>query len=124
MKTVNAAIVPNSWVSLELRDRWSRQSLNVANMKRDERRKSRRVLNAELAARSLGDIREDFKLLEMPAPKARTFLDLPIPLFLQVPEFPLDNVPKPTRFNEVKVVRKRISHRRASVETLLIPAGW
>ncbi|VTU42961.1 MULTISPECIES: hypothetical protein [unclassified Variovorax] len=120
MKTVNAAIVPNSWASYELSGRRSMfdGAALTGMLKRNERRKSRHALNAELASRSLDDIREDFQLLKMPAPKARTFLELKIPQFL------LENVPAPTRFKEVTVVRKRVSQRRPSVETLRIPAGW
>lgn len=96
MKTINAINVLNSFYSIELK--YARQAPNAGWMKRQERRKSRRAQEANLAREAYDGIQQEALEFSLTAEALR-----------------------PTVLRAVTVIRKRLSHRRI-VETVMVPA--
>ena len=111
MKTINAVTAPNTFRSMCLTDRRQCTGMNTASIKRQERRKSRRVLDAEVKAACHAGIHRDFYAMPVVEKKS---------VVAPVPEFLL-SLTAPTQFKAVTVIRKRI-RQRPTVETVMVAA--
>lgn len=121
MKTINAAVAPGSKIaSLELAGRRAYTRMDSAGLKRNERRKQRHALRANLQDDISIGLREgtihplatvvEHVTPEMPYNVRHLFAVPAADSFM----------PGPTR--EVKVIRKLASVRKPVVETLLLAA--
>lgn len=111
MKTINAVTTPNTFRAMALADRRQCTRMDTAGIKRQERRKSRRVLDAEVKASGYQGVHRD-SLFAMPVFEKKSVLT-------REPEFFLFPVIVPTQFKAVTVTRKR-HLQRPTVETLRV----
>jgi len=119
MKTINAITAPSRFASSSLKDRRCYGDLGTADIKRSERRKSRRQLNAELQGMTYEGMHRDFGMSRLAVMeqvrKTRSSDEFLFAEFMQETNRPLIQ-------RVVTVIRKRVNVRRPVVETLLVPA--
>ena len=115
MKVINASVVPSSVASIELAGRRAGTWWSTSVLKRMERRKSRRQLDAQLHHECYDGVHRDFGKAIPAAPEV---LPSQAHLVRYEPMFP---AVAPTKFKEVTVTRKRAC-MRPLVETLMVPA--
>lgn len=119
MKAINAIVAPATEFSHMLQDRRFFPNLKASAIKRDNRRKQRRALRADLpSAIAIGmaeGVLEVRSHTPMPAHPKSAIAQLPPEFLLPTEEF------EPKSFMTVKVVRKRAFHRTV-VEHLQVAA--
>lgn len=119
MKTINAATQQSRFASSYLEGRRDYSSLDTAGLKRDERRKSRRQLGAELRSSIYPGMHRDFGMSRLSVmEKVRGTQSRSQHEFMQL-EF-LKDTSRPLIQRAVTVIRKRINFRRPVVETLMV----
>jgi len=121
MKTINAATPSSRFASSDLNARRFYPNLDAAAIKRQERRKSRRQLDAELRGTVYHGIHRDFGMSRLDvmekvrSNQARSHHEFLFQEFIKDTERPLVQRP-------VTVIRKSSAYRRSTVETLMVPA--
>jgi len=119
MKTVNAVTAQSRFASSYLKDRRCYGDLDTADIKRSERRKSRRQLNAELQGMTYEGIHRDFGMSRLAVMEqvrqTRSGDEFLFAEFMKETDRPLIQ-------RAVTVIRKRVNIRRPLVETLLVSA--
>lgn len=120
MKAINAIVAPATEFSHMLKDRRFFPNLRASALKRDDRRKQRRALRADLPSAIAAGMEEGVLAVRPRVPMPAL---LPTSAIAQVPpEFLLSPEEfKSKRFMTVKIVRKRAFHRTV-VEHLQVAA--